>query len=167
MPFDFNFRTLDCTRNLKRLIDFISKQDLKYKGYQDLVQRAEYELDIGFKHAILAFSWNRLVGDLIYQPHKNLTGFLELKNLRISPDIRIRDFAHFMLRQVEAENKGDAIICDLRPSEHEAMKLLFASGYTPIGAKSLYDKNNEDIVMIKTFNNKDNSIYRARNLILS
>lgn len=167
MSFDFSFRTLDCEKNLKRLIDFISKQDLGYKSYQDWVQKTEYELDSGYKQAILAFSEKRLIGDLIYQPHKGLSGFLELKNLRIHPEIRRRDFGHFMLKQMEAENKGYAIICDLRPSEQEAMNLLLFSGYFPIASVNLYDPNREDIVMVKIFGNKEGLIHRAKNLILS
>jgi len=167
MAFDFNFRTLDCEKSLRELVYFMSKQDLGYQEYQDWVQRAEHELDIGFKQAILAFSNNNMVGNLIYQPHKDLSGFLELKNLRIHPNIRRRSFAYFMLRQVESENKDNAIICDLRASEKESMNLLLFSGYIPIGSSSLYDSNKEDVVMIKTFGNKDSLVHKARNLILN
>jgi len=72
-----------------------------------------------------------------------------------------------MLRQMEAENKGDAIICDLRRDQVEAMSLLLFSGYIPIGSGFLYDPNNEDVVMVKTFGDRNSLVYRAKNLILS
>ena len=69
MPFDFTFRTLDSERNLRRLIDFMSRQDLGYVGYPDWLQRTEHELDIGFKQAIVAFGENgEIIGDLVCQP---------------------------------------------------------------------------------------------------
>ncbi len=58
---------------------------------------------------MMSFSEGILVGDLIYQLHKEISNLLELKNIRIHPSIRNRYFAFFMLKQIEKENSGEYI----------------------------------------------------------
>ena len=169
MSFHFTFRTLDSTKDLKQLVDFLIKQDLGYKKYEDWVQHTESEIDIGYKTAILAFSDSQLVGDLIYQTHKELYRVRELKNMRIHPEFRRRDFAHFMLRQAESENpeEYDAIICDLRADQTPTVNLLLFSGYISIATVNLYDTEKKDVVMIKTLDQRTESgiIYNTKNVI--
>ena len=49
----------------------------------------------------MAFFDDRLVADLLWQPHKSLDGLLEIKNIRVHPNVRLRDFGRFMLKQAE------------------------------------------------------------------
>jgi ribosomal protein S18 acetylase RimI-like enzyme len=144
-------------KQLKGLISFLAKQDLNYPRYDDWVQKTEYELDSGYKKAILAFSEGKLVGNLIYQKHKEIPEFLELKNLRIHPDFRMRDFGRFMLKQAEVENSGkyDAIICDCHSEQSEIIRFLQSCNYIPIKSIPLYDKNTLEVVLTK-FMKKDN-----------
>jgi len=65
MGFNFQFSSLQEVRQLKGLISFLAKQDLNYPGYDNWVQKTEYELDSGYKKAIMAFSDGKLVGDLV------------------------------------------------------------------------------------------------------
>ncbi|MBU0667464.1 MAG: hypothetical protein ABIC91_02380 [Nanoarchaeota archaeon] len=166
MGFDFSFRQLDTLKDLKILTNFLIKQSLGYPNYEDWVLKSEAEIDCGYKSAILAFSKNQLIGDLVYQPHKELPRFRELKNMRVHPIVRQRYFASFMLRQAETENKNayDAIICDVRTDQPEVINLLRITGYEPILKTPLYDKNIDDIVMIKTFNktSRQGILYKAK-----
>jgi len=85
MAFNFLFHSLDFESNLAALIQFMRTQDLNYPDYQSWVDRCQVELDARYKHAILAWSCAHrqrdLVGEVIYQPHKSLSGFMEVKNL--------------------------------------------------------------------------------------
>ena len=170
MSFDFTFRTPDSTRDLKQLVDFLIKQNLGYPRYEDWVQRTEYEMDIGYKTPIMALSGGKLVGDLIYQPHKQIPRVREIKNLRVHPGFRGRSFAHFMLRQAEVENldQYDALIVDARADQSEVITLFMHNGYVPLGRRALYDVNTMDVVMIKVLTKKDRKgiIYSARELLL-
>ena len=103
MGFDFNFRQIDSTSDISLLIEFMAKQALGYPNYEGWLQRSEPELQGGYKGAILGFHNSHLIGDLVYQPHKQLPQTIEIKNLRIHPKLRRRDCAHFMLRQLEVE----------------------------------------------------------------
>ncbi len=49
MPFHFHFRDIQERADLKELIDFLAFQDLGYPRYEEWVQRAEHELDIGYQ----------------------------------------------------------------------------------------------------------------------
>ena len=159
--FHFHFKGLEDKTELSNLINFLILQDLGYPNYEDWVQRVEYELDKGYKSVILAFSGRQLVGDLIYQPHKEISCFLEYKNLRVDPRIRDRKFAEFMLRQVEAENqnKYDVIICDA-PYHHPAIRFMELQGYQIFNTIPLYNKNNPDVVMLKFLNEDKKSLMK-------
>jgi len=170
MAFNFTFRSMESQRDLTMLIDFLMKQHLEYPNYEDWVQRAEHELETSYKTAILAFSNGHLVGDVIYQPHKELLRVRELKNMRIHPDVRRRYFAHFMLKQAEVEKKDeyDAIICDLHADQPAMINLLHLFGYVSLTITPLYDKNMPDMVMIKYFDQttKSGILHRAQGVIL-
>ena len=153
MGFHFDFHSLDSTRDLRPLVDFIASQDLRYPRYDDWVQRTEHELEKGYKRAIMAFSSGKLVGDAIYQRHKapELSSFLEIKNLRVDPTVRDRYIASFMLRQIEAENRNsyDAIIVDARPTELSIISFLESCGFRQIAKVPLYDKDVQEVTMTK------------------
>lgn len=168
MGFDFHFHGLQDRTDLQELVNFLVLQDLGYPRYDEWVQRAEHELDTGYKKTILAFSGGELVGDVIYQQHKEISCFLELKNLRIHPELRTRKFAEFMLKQVEAENKQyDAIICDLPSNQPKILNFMESQGYSILTTIPLYDKNVPDIVMMKFLNpeTKQLLLSTAKNII--
>ena len=171
MTFDFNFRTPDSFTDIRQLTDFLTRQHLGYPDYDAWVQRAEAELDAGYKHAVLAFSDGRLVGDVIHQPHKDIPGFCEVKNIRIHQDVRRRDFGHFMLKQAEADTRGqfDAFWCDARATQQEVLSLLAFTGYNPIATTSLYDPHTNDVVMLKPVNPEKSAglVNIAKNSLLS
>jgi len=154
MSFHFHFRGLEDIKDLTNLIDFLALQNLGYPNYDEWMQRTEHELDIGYKHAILAFSENFLVGDLVYQQHKENFRFLELKNLRINSAFQMRDFAGFMLKQVEVDSREnyDAIICDAPVNQPDITDFMESKGYIPFLKLPLYTQNSPDLAMIKFLN---------------
>ncbi len=160
MGFDFMFRSLGDRKDLRALVDFLMKQSLGYPNYEDWVQRAEYEMDKGYKTAILALSEGQLVGDVIYQQHKTFPRIREVKNVRIHPGVRRRDFARFMLRQAEVEKweEYDALLVDAPAGQEEVIHLLRSVGYVELGTKPLYDPNNNDVVMVRYFDQKSAGI---------
>jgi len=158
MVFDFRFRGVESATDITRLVDFLGKQPLNYRGYGDWLQRAEAELFAEYKQAVLAFNGRVLVGDVVYQAHKQIPRVLEIKNIRVHPDMRRRDFGHFMLKQVEAEAKSsgqyEAVVVDARASQHEVITFLMFSGFKELGKRCLYEENEQDVVMAKPVNEK-------------
>jgi hypothetical protein len=158
--FDFNFTSLQDMKQLRELVDFIHLQDLGYPGYHDWVARAESELLSGYKGAIIAYSEGRVVGNLIFQPHKALSTLLEIKNLRVHQKLRGRDFARFMLRQleVEADGKYDAIIGDIRHEQKQIAAFANSCGFTPIATIPLYGDGKRDVVIVKFLRKKETTL---------
>jgi hypothetical protein len=167
MGFNFQFSSLGDVKELKGLVSFLAKQDLNYPNYDRWVQKTEYELDSGYKKAIMAFSNGKLVGDLVYQNHKEIPRFLELKNLRIRPDLKLRDFGRFMLKQAEVENSGkyDAIIVDCHSEQSEIIKFFESCNYMPIKSIPIYDKNTLEVILVKFMKSKNLLIPKIKELI--
>jgi len=153
MSFSFEFRTVETRRDLTRLLGFIKKQDLHYPRYRDWIDKTEAEIEMGWKTGVIALSNGRVVGDIIWQPHKEITGIREIKNLRIHPSARERYFAKFLMKQAEAEIRDyHALMLDLRedhPEKRPLMYMLVSMGYEKLYAVNLYDPNVGDIVMVK------------------
>jgi len=95
-----------------------------------------------------------VVGDIIFQKHKQIEGIIEIKNIRIHPQLRRRKGASFMLTQIESEMPYEAITVDARVGQNDVINLLSSQGYIPVAKVSLYDDNHQDVVMVK-FRNKD------------
>jgi len=169
MGFHIHFKELESKRELDNLIMFLLEQDLGYPNYEDWVQRAEHELSSGIKGVVQAFVEAHLVGDLVYQPHKEAPRILELKNLRIHPQLRTRKFAEFMVRQVEAESKGryDAVILDARANQPGIINFMEACGYTAFATLPLYQDSVPDVAMLKVLNKEksDSMIVSAKKIV--
>ena len=169
---NFTFRQLEDMKQLSQLIDFLASQSLGYPKYDEWVQRTEGELSIGYKGAILAYSDGKLVGDIVYQPHKQMPSFLEIKNLRVHNDLRMRYFGRFIVKQLESEFKEnyDALIVDVRADQTNTLKFFAVEGYSPVLSIPLYDPNVEDTTFVKFFReqqNKEEIISSARNFLVS
>jgi len=151
MWFNFNFRLIDSEKDIQNLIKFISEQPLNYKGYNDWVERIIEEFHYGYKQSILAFSDGVLVGNLIYQNHKDFSRIRELKNLRVDSRVQGRYFSQFMIKQAEIEGRKnyDVIICDIRSDRKGIIKLFKSMNYEELIQAPLYQKDISDIVLIK------------------
>ena len=153
MSFSFEFRTVETRKDLARLLTFVRKQDLHYPEYQDWVDRTETEVEMGWKTGVIALSNGHVVGDIIWQPHKEIIFVREIKNLRIHPSVRERYFAKFLIKQAETESRDyHALMLDLRedhPEKRPLMNMLVSMGYEKLYSVNLYDPNIRDIVMVK------------------
>ena len=161
MAFDFQFRFAEDRQEVDRLARFLLLQPFNYQGYEDWVQKTREELFSGYKRCILAFSDGVLVGDLVYQPHKQFPRVREVKNMGIDPRLHGRYFGAFMLRQAERENPGDfyAMICDARSDRRDVIGILRMMGYQELLRVPLYDKGVEDLVFIRAFERTPEGIF--------
>lgn len=146
---NISFRTPSSYLEVKNLVDFLWSQNLGYPNYDDWVLRAKSEIDGGYKTAILAFDEGRIVGNVIYQPHKELAGIREIKNLRVSTEIRCRKFGSFLLRQAEWVDfeAYNALMLDFRELEVEVEKMVISEGFQIVSSKRLYDDEIDKIAV--------------------
>jgi hypothetical protein len=153
MPFDFAFCSVQTSKQVKQTIDFLARQDLGYPNYDKWVQKVEAELFSGYKRAALAYSNGILVGDIVWQEHKQLPRIKELKNLRISSGARGRCLARFLLRQAEVEDSEqfDAFLGDARETQVDLIGLMRDMGYMAVSKLNLYEEGRKDVVLFKCF----------------
>ena len=158
MTFNFTFRSAESKKDIDILTGFILKQPLNYKNYFDWIERAREELLIGYKKSVMAFYYDVLVGDLIFQPHKSIKKFREIKHGRTLGEYQRRLILSFMIRQAEheARKEGDlATICDARSDRLDVQRLLLVNGYKEIARADLYKEGYEDIVLMKPLVNDE------------
>jgi len=147
---DIRFVSADSRKEIQAAVGFLAKQSLGYPRYNEWVGRAEAELHVGYKRAILAFSEDCLVGNLIWQPHKTIQGAVEWKNLRVHPAVKRRLFGRFIIRQAEEICGFAAAICDVRTDQKDTICFLLTCGYTVAAATlPLYDSEKPDTIMVK------------------
>ena len=153
MGVNYTFRIVDCIKDLFQLRDFLLLQPLWYPKYEKwVVNVCIPDIESGWKTVILAFYDKKLVGDAIYQPHKELQGACEFKKMRIHQDFRRRDIGHFLLRQVEEESKlrgFSRVILDIDSEQTDIKKFLEFCGYNTLFQAPLYNSRRLDIIMGK------------------
>ena len=153
MGFKFTIGTVRDNIDLRRLRDFVDSQDLGYLRYHEWVSRAVGEIEIRYKEAIVSYEGGIVVGNLIWQKHKEVRGLLELKNLRVADWSRGRGLAAFMLRQVEVEaskTKGIlGIIGDIREEQKSIRQFMKSRGYTELFGASLYHPSEKEMIVFK------------------
>ena len=147
---NISFRQPDSYTDIRRLRDFLSAQNLGYPVYDDWVYRATEEIDQGYKQAVLAIDDGKLVGDVIFQPHKEIRGIREIKNLRVDTGSRFRKFGSFLLRQAEffRHEEYDWLMGDFRQDQKDMARLMTDEGYSACQVRCLYD-DQMDVVAIK------------------
>ena len=137
------------------------KQPFNYPNYGDWVERAVWEMQEGYKHSILAFSNDVLVGDVVFQPHKTFPRIRELKNVRVSPKLQGRYFGQFMIRQAEREDRSgrDGIIVDCHSDRIDVINLFLFCGYRVLCRAPLYEKGVKEVVMVKSFSRASQGLF--------
>ena len=162
---DYSFHSLQYTRDVPRLLDFLHGQEMGYPRFDEWLQRTEHELIAGYKQVIIAESDRRVVGDAIFQPHKEIPPLLEIKNMRVHGEFRMRHFGGFMMRQIEiyAREQGfHGLIGDIRADQGNVKNFLIAQRFTEAVTLSLYDSSVPDTVMVKFLKAKESDSLLSR-----
>jgi ribosomal protein S18 acetylase RimI-like enzyme len=88
----------------------------------------------------------------VFQKHKTISSFLELKNLTIAPEISRRFVASFLVRNVEIEAHGQFthVICDAKKDNVIIQEFLTRNKYKTVANMDLYGLNaGTDTVYLK------------------
>jgi len=134
--------------DVKKVVEFMAGPRLwiprsSYPDFMDWLDKTSIEIQSGIKRGICCYYDRKLIGSVIYQKHKTIPNFLELKNLTISPEYGRRFIASFLVRNVEAEGKGkfSHIICDAKRDNIVMEKFLTSNKYKTVANIDLYGLN--------------------------
>lgn len=160
MSFILTFKDISSTADISLVKDFMIEQSLGYPNYEAWVERASHEMDAGYKQAVMAFYNGKMVGDIVFQPHKEIDKILEIKNIRVHEEVRGRNVANFMLKQIEFnfKNKYDAFIVDAPKEKQDIKGLLLSTGYVPIVSVPLYSNQSVDIIYARQFSESNSGL---------
>jgi|SRR3989344_3249866 len=152
MNIDFSVRQVDDSRDLKLLRNFLHNHELGYPRYDEWVDcTCAPEIENGYKRGIIALHENKIVGDMIWQPHKELPRTTEGKNLRIHPGVRGRGLAYFLMRQCESESRAisDTLLVDVPGDQQDVKMFLLRYGFSVLYQAHLYDDKRLETIMVK------------------
>lgn len=128
-----------------RIIKFLAGPRLwiprsSYPDYLDWLDKVNFEIEHGIKRALSCYSNKELVGVAVFQRHKTIPKFLELKNLTVMPEISRRFVASFLIRNVEVEAHGQYthIICDAKKDNIIIHEFLTRNRYKTVANMDLY-----------------------------
>ncbi len=151
----YEFKQVSDQKDLRLLGRFIHEHALWYPRYDDWVEYVCIpEIDTGTKKAVVCWAEGTIVGNIIFQRHKQLPRTIELKNLRINPNMRGRGIAHFLVKQLETDARQQGIervIGDTDERRKDILALMQYMGYTFIQSTSLYSQDAIDIIFMKEF----------------
>ena len=156
--------TVQDERDMRSFRNYLLDQGLWYPHFDRWVETVCVpDIERRWKTAILARDRRGdIVGNVVFQAHKELARTRELKNLRIKDAWRRRDLGHFLLRQAEEEDavvdgqrSFDQILCDCDARAEGMLWLLAFSGYREIMRRPLYSRENMDVILVKDFEKKD------------
>ena len=128
--------------DLGSVISFLaSHSGSAYPDFVDWLDKVSVELGM-IKRGIFCYEYTRLVGLVLFQKHKMLADFLELKNLTVLPGFNGRYVASFLLRNAEIEGEKifrvNNIICDAKKNDIPITNFLLFHKYDILGHQDLY-----------------------------
>ena len=131
--------------DIRHIVDFLAGPRLwiprsNYPDFNDWLDKATVEMYNGTKRGLCCYYDRKLVGAIIYQKHKTISNFLEMKNLTVSPEVGRRFIASFLVRNMEAEEKGKFThaICDAKKDNIAIQQFLMSNKYKTVANIDLY-----------------------------
>src|ERR1700740_2677910 len=109
---DFRFSNEQTSAHTANVISILEKPRLwvpgsDYPDYFEWLGKVGEELEHEHKRAMVAYAGNNPVGSVVYQRSKTSPKTLEIKNISVSPDVRGRHVASFLLRNTEIEGSNN------------------------------------------------------------
>lgn len=135
---------------ISRLYEFLKQFPLDYPDYSRWLEKCKRELELGYKKAFYATNSNgRIIGSIIFQPHKQERQILELKNLRVDPSYEQKGAGSLLesLASLYADENGfKRIQCDAH-ADNPVVLFMQKKGYVIEAKESLYTAKKESILV--------------------
>lgn len=158
---DFRFSNEQTSAHTANVMSVLERPRLwipqtDYPDYFEWLGKVGEELETEQKRAMLAYFGSVPVGSVVYQRSKTNPKSLEVKNISVSPDVRGRHVASFLLRNAEIEGSRQDFtgcteaIVDTKLTNSGMIAFLIDQHYLPIQITDLYGlTSNADVVLTK------------------
>lgn len=144
-----DFLFTDRAGNADTVVNFLVRPRLaipkdSYPDYSDWLDKVRFELNKEIKKFILCISKGFIIGAIIFQQHKLMKDFLELKNISISPNYSFRGIGMFLLRNAEIEGAKQYgtkyATADCKSNNLPVIKFLGRNKYKMVMSLDVYKK---------------------------
>ena len=151
----FEIKLLKNSDEINRLYNFIKQFPLDYPDYGLWLKKCKRELEIGYKKAYTAIDIdnNKILGSIIFQPHKKEKSILEIKNLRVDPNFTGKNIGSILQTMVEfyaSQHNFKRIQGDVH-SNNPTLEFLISQGLKVEAEETLYSKTTE-VILYKDLN---------------
>ena len=145
---EFNIKQVEDMKELRLLRAFMLQQPQFYPDFREWVDgKCIPRIEENDYKNIIVLSEGIVIGDAIYRPlDKNK---IELKNFRIDKEYRRRDLGHFLLKQVEFENKGKIMTLDVTVDNFLGVQFFIRNGFGIKSKEALYRPEQFEYIMQK------------------
>ena len=135
------------------LYDFLKGFPLDYPNYNLWLERCRSELESGYKKAYYASDMNsRLIGSIVFQPHKQDPVVLEIKNLRVATEFIRHGVGSVLELLAEHYAKGlnfRNIQLDTHEGNDEVIRFFTHKGFQMERKEHIYTQSSQEIVLCK------------------
>ncbi|MDD5651156.1 MAG: GNAT family N-acetyltransferase [Candidatus Nanoarchaeia archaeon] len=163
----YKIKLIKDQEEINKLYNFIKQFSLDYPDYNIWLEKCKRELELGYKKAFVCEKNNQIIGNLIFQPHKEDPLLLEMKNGRVLDEYRRKNIFSSLVKNViiyGKENNFKRVIGDAHITNEGMIKTLSNFGFMELANETIYDKQIEKI-MIKDLNETSLDVL-IRNLII-
>ena len=142
----------DSPEQINKICEYIESFDLNYPNYKAWVAKCKSELISNYKKCFFVEKNKKIIGSIIFQPHKKEKNILEIKNFRVSLEHRGKGIGSRLYNEIEryARERGFKIIqIDTHEDNQELIEFLIKKSFKVIERKSLYEKTRVEIILQK------------------
>lgn len=139
---------------IEAIYSYIKKFPLDYPNYFDWLEKCKEELEAGYKKGFYARnSEQKIIGSIIFQPHKQEKQILEIKSMRVSPEYQRRRVGSILYNLVEEyayENRFGKIQVDAHADNSSIIQFFATKGFNIEAQESLYSPSKMEVILSKT-----------------
>jgi len=131
---------------IKELYEFIKQKPLGYPDYLIWAEKCYCELQQGYKKGLVCRMDEKIIANMVFQPHKQDKSCLEIKNGRVEEGFEGRGIftaLYFEVEKYARENKFKRIVCDTHSSNKAVVSRFLKLGFKIEAQEDLYQKGLE------------------------
>lgn len=136
---------------IRELYEFIKQKPLSYPDYSLWAEKCHRELQMGYKKGLVYRIDEKIIANMIFQPHKEDALCLEIKNGRVEYGFEGRGIFTELYHAVEkyAKEKGfKRIICDAHAESEQVVNRFLKWGFKIESRENLY-KGGLELILVK------------------
>lgn len=140
------------SEDVGKVCEFIKDFILDYPNYNKWIEKCKKELEKGSKFGFYAVENDKIIGNIIFQMHKQEHSILEIKNFRVDSGHQRKDVGSKLYKSVEEYAKANGfseIQIDTHAENNDMINFLEKQGFKIRSKKYLYTLDQLEVILSK------------------